>query len=245
MPPETLLIFALAAMFVGLSKGGLGGPVLVTLTAPLLSLVLPLQQAVGIVLPLLIFADMIALRIYWRTWDITLVRRMLPLGVVGTLVGTVLLAVLPNNSLAKIVGLASLIAVVYKVLSPRLQRLRYEPRNWHAPVAGAIAGLTSALANAGAPPFTAYMLLQPNMTPQVFLGTTTLFFAVVNLVKVPGFLLSNALDLHLLAQVAWMMLLIPIGVFLGRQAVLHMNPRFFERLILGTLFVMSVYLLVR
>jgi uncharacterized membrane protein YfcA len=245
MPPETLTIFALAALMIGLSKGGLGGPVPVALTAPLLSLVLPPAQAVGIVLPLLIFADVFALYLYWQAWDMRFIRAMLPVGVMGALIGTALLAVLPGALLGRLIGLLTLTAVIYRVAQPRLRALAYQPRRWHGAAAGGLSGFASALANAGAPPFTAYLLMQPEITPLRFIGTTTLFFAVINALKLPGYLASGVTDLSAIAQAPLVLGLIPLGVWLGRSAVQRMNARLFEQIMLLALFVISLYMIVR
>jgi uncharacterized membrane protein YfcA len=245
MPTETIIIFALAAMLIGLSKGGLGGPVPVSLTAPLLSLVMPVSQAIGIVLPLLLVADAFAIYFYWNTWDTAIIRDMLPASVVGTIIGAVLLAVLPNDALSRLIGLLTLVAVLYKVLQPRLQALAYHPRPWHRPLVGGLAGFGSALANAGAPPFAAYMLLQPDMAPVRFIGTTTLFFAIINLMKVPSFLASGITSLDLLGQTLWALPLIPLGVWTGRYLVRRMNALLFEQIMVVSLFLISIYLIVR
>ena len=70
---EIIIIFTVA-LLIGLSKGGLGGPVPVSLGLPLLSQIMPVPQAVGIMLPLLIFADMFAMRAYWKQWDMKMIR---------------------------------------------------------------------------------------------------------------------------------------------------------------------------
>ncbi|MCY4146983.1 MAG: hypothetical protein OXF90_11025, partial [Chloroflexi bacterium] len=59
------VIFALVGILVGFSKGGLGGPVPVALTVPMLALIIEPQVAVALVLPLLLFADAFALYFYW------------------------------------------------------------------------------------------------------------------------------------------------------------------------------------
>jgi uncharacterized membrane protein YfcA len=92
MSPLTVVLIAIAALLVGLSKGGLGGPMPVALIAPMLSLVMPVAEAVGIIVPLLIFADMLALRVYWGRWSWAHVRLMLPAGVLGMILGTLSLS---------------------------------------------------------------------------------------------------------------------------------------------------------
>lgn len=242
MTLELFLMFALVALLVGFSKGGLGGPVPVSLTAPLLSTMMPVQQAVILVLPLLIFADLFALYFYWRKWDMARIRLLLPAAVVGVLLGSLMLAVLPGVVLRRLVGAFTLIAVLYKLVSARLRGFTYTPRPWHGLLAGWASGFASSLANAGAPPFTAYMLLQPNMNPISFIGTTTLFFAIVNALKIPGNL-AVGVDWSLMANIVWVLPLVPLGVWVGRFILMRMNARLFEAIMVIGLFLMSLWLL--
>src|SRR5215510_11467510 len=81
------MIIAIGAIMIGLSKGGFGGPVLVAMLTPLLTLALPAGQAVGIVLPLLIFGDIFAVWIYWRKWDMRQIKLLLPGALIGIIIG--------------------------------------------------------------------------------------------------------------------------------------------------------------
>jgi hypothetical protein len=240
MDSNTIIIFA--ALLVGLSKGGLGGPVPVSLVVPLLSQVMPVHQAVGLALPLLIFADIFALRLYWRDWNMRLIRLMLPLAIVGILVGTFVLVSLPDEMLRRVIGLFTLGVIVYKLISDRRPNLSYQPRDWHGYLAGWASGFGSALANTGSPPFTAYMLLQ-RVSPKVFIGTTTLFFAILNLAKVPGYLRENILDIDQMVGIIWVLPIIPIGTWVGRKIIDRINPRVFEWLMILLLLWASVMLL--
>lgn len=241
---QIVLVLALASLLIGLSKGGLGGPVPVSMTAPLLTLVLPdSKEAVGIVLPLLLFADVFALYFYRGKWDWDYIRLMLPAGIVGVLIGTLLLAFLPNEAFLRVLGVLILLAVSYKLSGDFFKSLAYTPRRWHGYVAGLTSGLGSALANVGASPFTAYMLLQPQMTPVVFIGTTTLYFAIINALKIPGFLLSGVLRGEQLPLILVVMPIIPMGVWLGRKALNYLNPKAFEAMMLTLLFIISLTLI--
>jgi uncharacterized membrane protein YfcA len=242
-----IILVLIIALLIGLSKGGFGGPVPVALITPLLSQIMPASQAVGLVLPLLLIGDLIALRIYWRQWDIHRVRLMLPLAVIGIVLGGALLLFLADQKqdllLRRILGAFTLFVVLYKVGSASLKNVEYQPRDWHGHLAGWASGFGSALANVGAPPFTAYMLLQ-DVNPTIFMGTTTLFFAIVNFLKLPITLLSsNVLNLHLLASIIWVLPVIPVGAWLGKRFVRRVNPLIFERMMLFLLFAMSLYML--
>ncbi|MEQ8674170.1 MAG: sulfite exporter TauE/SafE family protein [Aggregatilineales bacterium] len=243
MAPETIFIFVVVALLVGLSKGGLGGPVPVSLTTPLLSLVLSKSEAVALVLPLLMFADVFALYFYWGKWDMRYLRLMLPSALLGILLGTLLLATLPDDVLGRIIGAFTLIAVIYKLSNNRIPTLKYSPRAWHGYFAGWASGFGSSLANAGAPPFTAYMLLQPNMNPVMFIGTATLFFAIVNALKLIGYISADVMDINLLLSIAWTAPLVPFGVWLGRRIIERMEPKIFENLMMVLLFLAGIYLL--
>jgi uncharacterized protein len=241
------VIIVIGAVMIGLSKGGFGGPVLVSMLTPLLTLALPAGQAVGIVLPLLIFGDIFAVWIYWKKWDMRQIKLLLPSAVVGIILGeAVLLSLVSSNQndlLRRLLGLFTLLVVLYKVGSGWIKSLQYEPRGWHGYLAGWAAGFGSALANVGSPPFTAYMLLQ-DVSPISFLGTSSLFFAIANVIKLPFTLLnSNVLDVHQFLSIAWVLPLIPIATWIGKKFTLWLNPKTFENIILGGLFLMSLLML--
>jgi len=235
------IILIVVALLIGLSKGGMGA-VLGVLVTPFLSLVMPVSAAISLALPLLMIGDVFALWFFWKTWDMHYIRLLLPMAIAGIIVGTYLLATLNNGTLRHILGLFTLLFVVYKIADTRLKSLDYHPREWHGYLAGAASGLGSALANAGSVPFTAYMLLQ-DVTPEVFVGTTTLFFAVVNVLKVPGFVVAKLLDLNGLLSVLWAVPLIPVGVYLGRWMIQRINKRAFEGFMLVVLVIASAVLL--
>lgn len=239
------LLFAICSLLIGLSKGGLGGPVPVSLVVPLLSTFMPVADSVAIVLPLLIFADLFALKIYWKKWDAHYIRLMLPAGLIGIVMGATLLSALAgsDNILRFLLGVLTLIAIVYKYGSSYLAQIEYTPRNWHGYLAGWLTGVGSSVANTGSPQYTVYMLLQ-RVTPIVFVGTATLFFAVLNLSKVPAFLALGLLDVDALLSILWVLPIVPFGVWLGRRLLDLIDPVTFERLLIGLLTIVALHLII-
>jgi hypothetical protein len=240
-PTLYYVVIALVALLIGLSKGGIG-QVLGVLITPLLTFVMPVTQAVALALPLLIFGDLFSLWAFWKKWDMRYIRLMLPTAVIGIVIGTLLLTVLPDIALRRILGIMTLLYVVYRLLADRLKALAYQPRNWHGVAAGGAAGVGSALANVGALFYTVYMLLQP-VEPVIFAGTATLFFFIINILKIPGFIVAGLFDLNLFLQVAWLLPLIPIGVFIGRWLVNRMPQKAFEQLMLVILTLAALVLI--
>ncbi len=221
---------------IGFAKGGFNG--VGTLLTPILSLVLPVSLAVGVLLPMLIAGDVFAVYTYWKQWDGKLVWRMLPAGAVGALVGTLLLAGLSSQALRIVLAIFVLLLVVYKFVSDRIPTLRYQPQGWHAPVAGGLSGVASGMFNSGGPPFNSYLLLQ-KLPPRSFIATTAIFFALLNVIKVPFFLVAGVLDVPLLLSLWWVFLFIPVGIVAARWLITRINQVVFEWLVIGLLVVSS------
>jgi uncharacterized membrane protein YfcA len=240
---EHIIIFAIVGILVGLAKGGLGGPVPIALTVPLLTLIVTAQEAVGLILPLLMFADLFALYFYWNTWSKKHIVLMLLPGLIGVAVGTLVLKDIDETTLKQLIGGFTLAALSFKIVSDRLTTITYTPREWHGWLAGWASGFGSALANMGAPPFTSYLLLQPKITPTSFIGTTTLFFAIINATKLPGFIAIGILDINKLLGIAWVFITIPFAIYGARWIISRMNPQVFEWMMMIPLILLSISLL--
>ncbi len=238
-PLFVAVIIALLGLMIGLAKGGFNA--LGSLLTPILSLILPVSLAVGVILPMLIVGDAFAVYSYWREWDGKLVARMLPAAIVGALAGTFLLAQLSPNALRIALGVFVLFLVAYKLVSDRIQSLQYQAHAWHAPAAGALAGLASGLFNNGGPPFNSYLLLR-RLPPRTFIATTALFFALVNLIKVPGFLYTGVLNVPLLLSFWWVFPFIPVGIWGARRLVVRLDQGAFEWIIIALLLLTSLLL---
>jgi uncharacterized protein len=179
---------------------------------------------------------------YWKEWDLTLVKRMLPAGIVGALAGTFLLSSVSPDGLRVVLGLFVLVSVAYKFLSDRIQAMRYQPRLWHAPAAGLLSGVASGMFNSGGPPFNSYLLLQ-KLQARPFIATTAIFFALLNLIKVPGFLYTGVLDLPMLFSLWWVLLFIPLGIWVARMTIVRLSPAAFEWIVIILLIFSSLWLL--
>ena len=243
---DHIIIFYLMAAFVGLligiAKGGFGG-LIGTLATPLMTLVLPPSQAVGLVLPMLMFADIFAVITYWKRWRLKLVLLLLPGGIIGVTIGTFFIkhasTELWRNALAAIVFIFTL----YKLLEKYILRwFTYRTSDWHGLLAGTVAGFSSTLANAGGPPIAIYLLFQ-KLPPIEFNASSVLFFAILNWIKVPYYAYAGLFHLDQLLRIIWLIPLIPMGVVLGRWMTDKIDRILFERLIVVLLMVSGFLLL--
>jgi hypothetical protein len=226
---------------IGLAKGGLGGT-LGALATPLMALVMPADQVIGLLLPILMFADIFAVAALWKRWNGRIVALLLPGAVVGVTIGTLFITNAPTEALRTVLGIIVLLFAIYKVVEKRLLgALRYEARDSHGVIAGTVAGFSSALAHTGGPPVSIYLLLR-DVTPMVFVGTSALFFAILNWIKVPYYFYADLFDFGLLGRVAWLLPLVPVGVWLGRWAAVRLDKQTFERIIVAILAVTGALL---
>jgi hypothetical protein len=96
--------------------------------------------------------------------------------------------------------------------------------------------------NSGGPPFNSYLLLQ-KLNARPFIATTALYFALLNLIKVPGFLYTGVLDPPLLLSLWWVFPFIPVGIWVARLTLTRLSPAAFEWIIIILLIFSSLWLL--
>jgi uncharacterized membrane protein YfcA len=237
------LMTALVAFMIGLAKGGLGGT-LGALATPLMALVMPADQVIGLVLPILMLADVFAVALHWRRWEMKYVWLLLPGAVAGVTIGTLFITNAPTRALQVGLGVIILLFAVYRVFERLiLGSLKYQGRDWHGLLAGSVAGFSSALAHTGGPPVSIYLLMQ-DVTPRLFIATSALFFLILNWIKVPYYFYAGLFDFDRLWAIAWLMPLVPLGVWVGRWAGDRVDKDTFNWVITALLAISAVLLIV-
>jgi len=235
-----IAIVALAALLLGFGKAGVAGT-LGPLVTVLLALALPADDAIGLQLPMLIFADSFAVAAYWRKWDRQMLPALLGSAVLGIIVGTIVVSSVSEAGLRRLIGIAMLTFAAFYVWSRGFVISEARRGRW-AFLAGSTAGLSSTISHAGGPPILMY-LMSSGLEPRRFVGTTVAFFAIVNLIKVPGYFYADLFNADLIVSTLWAWLMIPVGVALGRALVRRINRAWFERVMLVLLVAGSLLLL--
>lgn len=185
------LFYALAVpavMLMGLSNGGLAG--VGALSLPLLVFAIGPVQAAAIMLPLLIVQDVVSVWAFRRSVDRQVLAWMLPGALVGIIGGYLFAASVSPRAVIGAVGGISAIFGAYRLWIERRPTGERAPgiggAGWVGTTAEVVAGLTSQIAHAGGPPFQMWVLPR-RLPPPVLAGTTAIFFAVVNWLKVPAY----------------------------------------------------------
>lgn len=234
-------IAIVAILIVGISKSGFGGG-LGVLAVPLMSLVIPPPQAAAILLPLLIVMDWFTIWHYRKEWHRRNLFILLPAAVLGIVLGSMFFRYLSDAHVRIMVGI---LAVLF-VANYFFKRKNVKPHEADLPrglLWGSIAGFTSFGVHAGGPPVNIYLLPQ-QLKKSVFVGTTVLFFTIVNLIKLVPYTLLGQFNSGNLLTSLLLAPLTPLGVWLGVKLHHRVNEKLFYTLCYIFLFITGIKLLI-
>ncbi|HPD92230.1 MAG: sulfite exporter TauE/SafE family protein [Rhodobacter sp.] len=222
--PAMLWVTVLAVSLVGLSKGGLGGA-FALMGVPVMSLVMPPVLAAAVLLPILLMMDAVSLWT-WRGWrDGSVLRVMLPAALIGIGLGWATAAITSDAVVRLMVGAVALAFAARALLGRWLGRA---PR--HIPAMGwlwgAVAGFTSFVAHAGGPPFQ-IQVLPKRLDPRTYTGTSVIFFAVVNAIKVVPYAALGMFQRDVLISALVLAPLAVVAVRIGAAIVRRMRAEVF------------------
>jgi len=245
-PPLFWVTAVIAIVLLGITKGGFGGGAGVIGT-PLMSLVIPVEDAAALLLVLLIIIDMATVNHYRHHFHRPSLKNLLIGSVFGILLGWLTFQLLIDNERAfkMVIGVLAVAYVLYRVL-PFPEFPISEEKPFFRPIGiffGVIASFVSTLIHAGGPPAVMYML--PQKLPQnIYVGTLAMFFTTINLMKLVPY---SALGLIEVGNILTILILAPIclisarfGIFLNKR----FDPLWFNRIVYVLLFLTGLQLVV-
>ena len=222
-----------AVILLGLAKGGFAG--IGVVAVPLMALVVSPVLAASITLPILLAQDVVSVWSFRKTWDKGLLVLILPGAAVGIFLGWALAAMVKVSAVELAIGLISVIFALQRLWAERAvktaEAIAAGPaRPWLGVLCGAAAGFTSQVAHAGGPPFQIYAL--PRRLPRdVFIGTSAIFFATVNWMKVPAYIALGQFTPQVLTTAAVLLPLALASTWAGVWVVRRVPAEGFYRII--------------
>lgn len=225
---------ALGAVLVGLGKGGLPG--VGNLTAAIYANIFPSKESVGILLPVLISADIVAVIVYRRHALWRYMWKLAPWTAGGIFMGFLAMDRMGNREVRLLIGSILLGMTVLHFIRKwhRRNKEDEEDRMPHSlgfqAFTGLMAGFSTMVANA-AGPVAALYLLSVRLPKMSFIGTGAWFFFLVNLYKIPG---QIALDNINFSSMGVSLSMIPFamaGALIAPFLVKKINQKVFEYLI--------------
>jgi len=178
------MIAVATAFSIGLTKTGIPG--LSILFIPLMAEVFLAKASTGIVLPLLMFADVFAVAYYRRHAVWSHLLRLLPWTTHGIVIGFFVMDKISDSQLKPIIGTIILVILVISFwFNNGQKRVLFLPQNrWFAAGMGVAAGITTMMANAAGTIVSIYFLTM-KIPKTEFIGTSAWYFFMLNLFKVP------------------------------------------------------------
>lgn len=238
-----------AICLIGVTKSGFGSGVGLMIV-PMMAIAMGhipgrgSEAALGLMLPLLIAGDLIAVWQYRRLFSLNVVKRLLPGTAVGVVVGGLMLWGFHQykdvvGSLIRIeIGIESILLVGlhwWRLSRGVQQNLLPEPVRSH--ITGGFSAISSTLAHA-AGPIVAMYLLPLNMDRQLFVGTCAIYFFILNTAKLPAYAISGQFAE---ASPIFALQFLPL-VILGAIAGLWLNRRLSDKLFTRVVYIITFVL---
>ena len=217
-----------AVVLLGISKSGFGAG-FGSLAVPVMALAVAVPQAAAILMPVLLLMDLLGMAAFRKSFDLKLLKFLVPCGLLGTVVGALLFKVLDARLVAGMVGVFTLLFLAQRLLFPPKADSPPPPK-WLGAVLTVMSGFTSFVSHAGGPPLSAYVI-PLRMSPLKFTATMAFFFFVINLSKWIPYALLGLIDLRNMATSLVLLPLAPVGVWIGVRLAKSISPQLFYRLL--------------
>ncbi|MBV7330453.1 sulfite exporter TauE/SafE family protein [Chloroflexi bacterium TSY] len=234
----------LALILIGIGKAGFGGGVGLV-AVPLMALTIPVADAVALMLPLLMIMDIFSIQHYYTLFNQRIIFTMIPGAVVGIMLGGLYFHQFSadERTMRMGIGILALAFVLFQASRALIfgRLTKSNPSPIIGVIMGGISGFTSTLAHAGGPPASIYILPQ-QLPRQGFVGTTVVFFFLVNWIKMIPY---SYLGLFQVGDLLTILILCPI-CYLGVRLGIYLNGRvdeqWFNRIVYTLLFLTGLQL---
>jgi uncharacterized protein len=202
-----------ALLATGISKGGFAGGIGL-IAVPLMALTISPVQAAGIMLPILIAMDMIGVWAWRKSIDKRNLLYLLPGAALGIGIGALTAGFVEDDHVRLLVGTIAILFVGNHFFGLANEGPAHGPDKIRGTLWGALGGFTSFVAHAGSPPYQIYMLPQ-KPDKSIYVGTSVMFFTIINLIKLPAYGILGQLAPGNLMTAMVLLPLAPLGMVLG------------------------------
>ena len=237
-----ILIAGSGAFVLGVSKSGVKGIFILTVT--LMAIVFGSKASTGIIIPLLIFADIIAVIYYNRHAQWSLLFKFLPWMVLGVLIGVYLGKDIPEELFKKIMAATIIFSVFMMFYWDRRPELKLSNNVVFSSTMGIMAGVTTMIGNlAGA--FSNIFFLSSRIPKNEFIGTSAWLFFIINLIKLPFHIFVwETVNMQSVMYDLYLIPFVVLGFIGGIKLVKLFKESFFRKFILFATALGAILLLI-
>ena len=204
-----------AIILYGIAKSGLGGS-MTLISIPLMTIVMPLGQALAIVLPILILSDTVAVYKFRKNFDTETLKLLVPGAAVGIIIGSMTFTFFSESLLKFIIGLMGFMFAGHYFLFKLKNIIPLKKSIFKGGICSIISGFTSFCVHAGGTPLSVY-LLPLRMRKEVYVGTRVIFFSCINLIKFPFYINLSIVTIESIKQSLLLFPLAVLGIGIGYQ----------------------------
>ena len=226
---HNLALVCLVAFLIGMSKTGVSGVAM--LAVPIMALIFGGKASTGLMLPMLIMADLFAVKYYHRHANWHYLAKLFPSAALGVVAGTLLGNVIDDQQFRLIMGGIIFVSLGIMFWMENNNKDNIPDFVWFAMLMGFLGGVTTMVGNLAGSVMALY-LLSMRLPKNEFIGTAAWFFLAINLFKVPFHVFSwqtitfdsflfNLLGLPFIAM----------GAFVGIQFVKRISDKQFRILV--------------
>tara|TARA_R110000787_G_scaffold258997_3_gene364263 strand:- start:846 stop:1574 length:729 start_codon:yes stop_codon:yes gene_type:complete len=240
MEISAIILIASVVLLIGISKSAFAGA-LGIFAVPILMFKFSAIEAITLMLPLLIIADMMSVKSFWKKWDKALLAKLIPGAIIGIVCANLLMDFVNADHLRFFIAFIC-IAFAVKNMGFKKRQLSLVNNRFGAYVMSATSGITSTLVHAGGPPliiyFTAIGLAQTK-----FVATAAAFFAIMNIVKLIAVVSLGLLSLDTILTALAFFPLAFLGNWLGVKINQHLDKQLFLKVMNYLLLILGIWLL--
>jgi hypothetical protein len=243
LTPGFLILFLLLALLLGMAKAGLSGFGLVVV--PVMALIFGARESTGVILPMLIAADIMAV-VYYRQHAVWKhIVRILPWAAAGIVAALITGNLIDNNQfrivMLSVVWIMLILLVVTDILKKESSRV---PHNrYFSSFMGFSGGFATMIGNAAGPVFTLYFLAM-RLTKKEFIGTGAWLYFIMNTGKLPlQVVVWKNITLTSLIPGLISIPFIALGIFLGIHIVNLFSEKVYRYFVIITTIGSSLFLL--
>jgi len=176
-------IIVVCGMLIGMSKVGVPGVSMIVV--PALAFIFGAKQSTGVLLPILMMADIFGVAYYRRHANWNHLIKVLPWAVVGLLIALWIGEIVNDKQFKNLIAILVFLSIGLLLWQDKRKGTQLFPDKWwFAASMGILGGFATMIGNVAGPVFAIYLLAM-HLPKNSFIGTGAWFFMIINFSKFP------------------------------------------------------------
>ncbi|MCF6331817.1 MAG: sulfite exporter TauE/SafE family protein [Draconibacterium sp.] len=235
------ILLVVCGLFVGMSKVGVPG--ISMIVVPTLAIIFGGKASTGILLPMLMMADLFGVGYYHRHAEWKYLWKLLPWAFAGVGIALWVGNIVNDEWFKNIIAILVFVCIGLMLWKDRKKETNLFPDTWWFVASmGVLGGFATMIGNVAGPIFAIYLLAM-HLPKNKFIGTGAWFFLIINFTKFPLHIFvwktihwnTLTLDVVLLPAIA-------MGAFLGVWLVKKVSDKMYRTAVI-VITVLSAFLL--